>query len=382
MILPKRLVLIAALLFIGALSGRAASQTSAPATPTTTPDAADAPAKVFEMKWGRLQIHALPPDAVAAINALPATQREQVAIGKSCTQADFDRIKGIEDIDSLAINDNALIHSLAPLSSLPGLRKLTLYRMKMPDGSPLDLTPLATLVNLEELDCSVTEVTNTKALTGLARLTRIKFYMSAVDSLDFLSGTPLVEELNLYGFKHTFKDYQPLLGLKGLKRLNIYMNTTATDALLAPLVALETLEEISMSNCKGVTTLDFLKQAQGLIEVKASRCNMLADISALSDKALLQELDIEDAIVTDFTPLQDKPELRSLDVSGTAFADLTLLAANTTLQSLELRATALENFAPLGALKALRRLSISKSVPESKDEALLQALPELHIRRR
>jgi Leucine-rich repeat (LRR) protein len=375
MILPKRLVLIAALLLIGALSGRAASQTSAPA-------AADAPAKAFEMKWGHLQIHALPPDAVSAINALPATQRAQVAIRKSCTQADFDRIQGIEDIESLAISHNPLIHSLAPLASLTGLRKLTLYRMKAAGDAPLDLTPLAALVNLEELDCSGTEVTNTKALTGLARLKRIKFYMSAVASLDFLSGTPLVEELDLYGDKHTFKDYQPLLALQALKRLNIYMNTTATDALLAPLVALETLEEISMSNCKAVTTLDFLKHARGLIEVKASQCNMLADISALSDKALLRDVAIDDAIVTDFASLQNKPKLLSLDVSGTAFADLTLLSACTKLQSLELQGTPLRDFAPLGALKALRRLTISKNVPESKDAALLQALPELHIRRR
>jgi hypothetical protein len=346
----------------------------------TAPDSV--PAEPFELKWGRLQIHSLPESAVSAIKALPAMRRTKVSVEKECSQADFCRLAEIEGIESLAIHNNQFIDSLAPLAPLTSLKKLELYRLERPDDSPIDIRPLVTLVNLEDLECCATKLSHTEALASLIKLKRVKLYMSAVDSLEFLRSTPLVEELNLYGYAHTFKDYAPLLSLPGLKVLNIYMNKTATDALLAPLTALEKLEEISMSNSKEITSLDFLHGSRDLREVKASRCSKLVDISALADKQSLQMVDIEDSTVTDFSPLRNKPELQSLDVSGTAFADLSLLAASTKLQSLELQETALQDFSLLSTFPKLCRLTISKSIPESEVAALQTALPEVRIRQR
>ena len=314
--------------------------------------------------------------SVLAINASPAAERSKVTVEKACSQKDFDRLVQIKGIKELTINDNKQIESLQPLRSLNGITVVKLTRL----DALIDLAPVAALKDLETLDCMATKVTNIDALGGLAHLKTVKLFMSAVDSLEFLRTTPLVEDLNLYGFAHTFKDYAPLLALPGLKRLNIYMNKTATDELLKPLAQLATLEEISMSNSREVTTLHFLQGSSGLTRVKAAWSRKLVDISALADKSALQELDIRDSAVTDFSALQKKPNLKSLNLSGTAFADLGLLASSVDLSSLELHGSQVADITPLAAFKALRRLSIAKTIPADQVEALKQALPDLRIR--
>ena len=173
-----------------------------------------------------------------------------------------------------------------------------------------------------------------------------------------------------------------MLALTKLKALNIYMNKQATDELLAPLTAITTLEEISMSNSREVTTLGFLAGCTGLTELKASWCRKLEDISVLATMPDLRAIDIEDCKATDFSVLRGKPKLTRLDVAGTAFTDLSLLSESAELSSLEIHDTEIRELAALAAFPNLHSLSVSKEVPEAQVEALKDKLPNLRIRTR
>jgi Leucine-rich repeat (LRR) protein len=354
-----------------------------PAATTPAPlPTAEKPTKDYEIKRRRLVIHALPESAIAPLNAIPIEERKRVMITKSCSQEDFTRLSQITGIEELTIDGNKQLSSLHPIAALSTLKSLKLHRLTANGGTPLDLTPLAALTALEAIDCMVTQVTHTEALGKLTQLKTVKLYMSAVSSIEFLRTTPLVEELDLYGFKHTFKDYAPLLTLPNLKRLNIYMNTTARDELLAPLAAMTTLEQISMSNCRKLTTLAFLQGSKGLTKLDAAWGRKLVDISAIIDKAALRDIDLKDSAITDFSPLRNKPELRFLELSGTAFADLTLLAASTQLTSLTIHKSQVKDITPLSTFSNLRRLSVSKETPDTQIAALQKALPNLSIRKK
>ena len=337
-------------------------------TPEAKKEPADKPD--YSLKYGRLTINHLSDTSIAEINTAVETKLGElnsstpgnpmrVELSKACTQEDFEKISGFPWIQDLTVSyGNEQINSLAPLAKLKQLKKLELSNIKSSKAAPLDLTPLAGLSQLEELNCHVTRVKNTQALNGLVKLKNVNFYMSHVDSIEFMRTTPDLVEVDLYGFGHTFKNYEPLLGLKKLKKLNIYMNKQATDELLAPLAALTSLEEIRMSNSRQITSLGFLKNCRDIKTIHAAWSKKLTDISALADKDKLEVLQLADCAVTDFSALKGKKSLRDLDVSGTAFADLSVLQDST----------------------SLTRLTVSKDFPPEQIEELKKTIPTIRVR--
>ena len=333
-----------------------------------TPNEAVAKAE-YSLKSGRLTINRLSDTSIAEINTVVETSLGEspppdaetpmrVQISKECSQENFDKIAAFPWIQDLTVlYGNEKINALTPLENLKQLTKLELSSIKSSKAAPLDLAPLAGLNQLEELNCRATRVKNTQALKGLVKLKKVSFFMSHIDSIEFVKNTPDLAEIDLYGFGHTFKNYEPLLSLKKLKKLNIYMNKQATDALLAPLTALTSLEEISMANSRQITTLGFLKNCREIKTIRANWSKKLTDISVLADKENLVSLELRDCAVTDFSALKGKKSLQELDVSGTAFADLSLLQDST----------------------SLRRLRLAKDFPQEQIEELKKAMPGLRV---
>lgn len=342
-------------------------------TPPKTPEAQKKKpvAKAdYSLEYGRLTINHLSDTSIAEINTAVKTSLGEITpstsgnpvriqISTACTQEDFEKISVFPWIQDLTVSyGNEHINSLTPLAKLKQLKKLELANIKSSKAAPLDFAPLAGLSQLEELNCHVTRVKNTQALNGLVKLKKVNFYMSGIDSVEFIKTTPELVEVDLYGFAHTFNNYEPLLGLKKLKKLNIYMNKQATDELLAPLARLTSLEEIRMANSRQITNLGFLKNCREIKAIHAAWSTKLTDISALADKDKLEVLKLADCAVTDFSALKGKKSLRELDVSGTAFADLSVLQDSTSLS----------------------RLTVSKGLPPEKIEGLKKTIPNISVR--
>ena len=334
----------------------------------------------FKHQFGRLEITRLTDESIKAINAIEKKKGLKVRIKKGCSQESFNRLASLPWITNLTIGHfNVTIDSFAPLSSLKSLTSFTALSLKASRNSPIDLGPLTGLSELQKVSFSGTSVTNTQALSGLAKLKDVSLRMSSADSIDFLKTTPAVEVLNLYGFGHTFKDYTPLLSLPKLKSLDIDMNKQATDEALAPLAAMTSLEEIDMSSCRRVTSLAFLAGSKGIQEIKASKCRKLVDLSALADKADLEHLNIGKCPAEDFSSLRGKTKIKHLSLSGTSFSDLSIIGESKELNTLSINETKVVDLTPLQSFTQLKRVAVPTSVSSAQIDTLKKALPNLRI---
>ncbi|WDE97391.1 hypothetical protein PQO03_05425 [Lentisphaera profundi] len=159
---------------------------------------------------------------------------------------------------------NKNLDSFAPLAKLSELRIFKVMKWEKSEETAIDLSPLSELIEMEEANFYATRVTNTQALNKLTKLKKLSFYMSAIDDLSFLANTKDLEELSLYGYKHTFKDYASLASLSKLKKLDTYMNPQATDKNMQVFSNLTALENFSSSNNKSITHVDFLNNTKNL----------------------------------------------------------------------------------------------------------------------
>ncbi len=348
----------------------------------------------------RVQVTRATPEFFNELAAV-AEKKPKITVESEASQETLNALGSLSWLEELEIRSD-LVTDLSALKGLTQLKELKLNSMDEAKKTPLSLAPLAAMNALESFNCYASPVTDLDALGNKEQLVEVNLYMGAVNSLDFLSSTPNVEDLDLYGFKHSFEDYKPLLSLTKLKELNIYMNKQAVDEKLKVLEALSSLEKISMSNCKEVTTLNFLANCKNMSEVKAKWCSKLEDASALAGMTQLKRLDLEDSVISDFSFLSKLTSLQSLVLEGTAFTDLSLLPASEKLSSLDLegcaidsvealstysnlrrlnlKGTEVQDFSPLYGLKNLNSITLDPSVGEEEKAKLKAAIEHLSIR--
>lgn len=368
--------------------------------------AQDKPKPDFEKSWGgRVLVHRLSDATRKAIADAAAKENGEVKLilGERCTQDTFEKIAAIAGIVEIEIDHgNEHVDSFVPVAKMTGLRKFTCRSATKSKNNPFDLAPFAKLKQLEHVDFYATHVKNTDALAGHEKLTHVSFYMSNVSSIDFLTTTPNVKELTLYGFGHTFKDYTPVLSLKKLTYIDIYMNKQATDELLAPLAAITTIQKIRMSNSRQITNLGFLAGSDGLLDLNAAWATKLTDASAIADCKKIYDIDLRDSQIasadmfagfpelsrldisgtkiTDLTPLAECPKLARLKVAKTKITDMTPLAKCTMLSNLDISSTAVTDLTPLTGLTHLTSLTVSKAVPQDQIDKLKATRPKLNVR--
>ena len=319
-------------------------------------------AEDVKISGSRIWISSMTDEAKTKLEAVAEKEGKTIIIKKTCSQADFAATCQLGWIRKLEFDSgNEKINDLSPLADLKGLRKLKLRQLGASKTAKLDIAPIAQLKSLIDIELYSTKVTSTRALAGLSKLRRVSLHMSSVDSIDFLKGTPEVRELNMYGRSHTFKNYKPLLGLKKLRILNIYMNPQATDKLLAPLSAITSLREIRMSNGRNITTLDFLANCKDMRSIDANWCRLLTDISALANMDQLQSVSISDNKISSISPFKDKKQLTSLNISKTAVSDISPLSGCNSLQTLNIKETKVKDLSPLSGCPELQTLMIEET---------------------
>jgi len=303
----------------------------------------------FKINSYSIIINHVTPEAIEAINNAEKKENVNVVIGKVASQQDFDlACKNFPWIKTLEVSrNNELISNIDAISNLDSLTTLGFNSLKSTEETPLDLGPLAKLMALTEINFYATRVANTEALGGHDQLKNVSFYMSDVNSISFLESTPNVEKLSLYGFGHTFKNYDSVAQLKNLKELNIYMNKQATDEALEVLKSLSSLEVIRMSNDKQVTSLDFLENNVNMQEIRANWCDSLTNFSALAKMKNLRVLEISDTGIENLDVIDGLTNITDLDISRTKVKDLDPLKNCLSLGSINISQTDIVDISPL-----------------------------------
>jgi internalin A len=274
-------------------------------------------------------------------------------------------ILGLQDLDLSCTG----VTDLSPLAGLQALQSLNLSSAGVPSLSPMDgfkayferldkfrtdLSPLAGLQGLQSLDLSRTGVAELSPLAGLSNL----------------------QYLSLY-FCSDVKDLSPLAGLQKLRSLDLLW-TGVTD--LSPLAGLHELQSLRLWNCKGVTDLAPLASLQALEHLDLS-LTTISDLSPLANLEELQSLSLASTRILDLFPLAGLRRLQRLSLSSTGVTDLCPLAELHRLQILNLQGCRqIRDIAPLGGLQELQKLDLQRTgVTDLSPLAKLQGLQGLYL---
>jgi internalin A len=210
----------------------------------------------------------------------------------------FQQVPSIAGISSLAgINDcveigisASDITDLSELSFLKSLRKLNISQTPFTVRTDLDISPLASLVNLETLGLNMARVNDIEPLRGLTKLVSLNIGGSLV------------------------RDLSPIKGLTLLKSIDVRDSRVADMSVLD---GDDALEEVSVDE-KQVPSLTHLSRLP-----KLNRLNIIAqvpvDMAAVGTLSNLTFLFIWGPPVIDLSPLRKLGKLTNLQVSGLGF---------------------------------------------------------------
>ena len=211
---------------------------------------------------------------------------------------DISNITGLElaiNLKELYLSQNP-IADLGPLANLTALKSLHLWTVSSSNTPPLDLRPLATLINLEELSLGNSRISDISPLVGLTKLQELYLSHNNIENIQSLVGLTELRTLSIEG--NLITDFTPLRGTS-LIELDL-SNTSITD--LHPLATLINLEALFLVG------------------------NGISDISPLAELTKLQHLDLSNNDIEDLRPLSGLAELRTLWIKGNPITDFMPLA--------------------------------------------------------
>ena len=241
------------------------------------------------------------------------------------------RVKGIRDIEDLryftALEELDLhgnnICDLSPLSSLTNLKKLDISQnyvgfMDKTGGNGMNLQPLSSLVRLETLKADKNGITDISPLAGLVNLKELNIEENIVTSLEALSRLTQLKELR--AGKNRITDLSPLAGLVNLETLslesNSYMEQDASgsyvDTGIFEITALEGLTALKSLNISynNITSLAPVSALPNLEYLNAAS-NNLTDIECMRGSGV-KRLNLENNKLLQFDAILEMPALEEL----------------------------------------------------------------------
>jgi internalin A len=204
------------------------------------------------------------------------------------------------------------ISELPPeLGGLINLQELDCSRTQV-----YDLEPLRELTNLEYLNCWLTNVSCLEPLRFLTSLISLNCSNTMVTNLEPLRDLTILQELHFTGTR--VNDLEPLRDLTSLCILN------CSSTLVSDLEALQGLTNLQYLFCGGtkVSELKPLRRLTSLISLDCSHTQVSeSDLEPLRIATLLR-LDCSTTQVSKLEPLRNFASLQILDCSSTKVSDL------------------------------------------------------------
>ncbi len=248
-----------------------------------------------------------------------------------------------------AINSN--IANLTGLEHATNLRNLNLG--EDPQGgrfinsnSVSDLSPIAGLSSLTELDLAFNSISDISLVAGLTNLTSLALSGNSISDISPIAGLINLTGLSLW--RNSISDISPLVGLTNLTWLNLrfnsifnisplaeltnltrlYINNNPTSD-LSPIAGLTNLTSLHL----GADSISDLSPLVGLTNLTWLRLwsNSISDLSPLAGLTNLTELSLRGNSISDISPLEGLTNLRWLSLSGNSISDISPLVANTGL---------------------------------------------------
>ena len=209
-----------------------------------------------------------------------------------------------------------------------------------------DLSPLGKLTALTSVNCSYTQVSDLSPLGELTALTSINCSDTQVSDISPLGKLKALTSINCSDTQ--VSDLSPLSKLTGLTSVDC---SYAQVSDLSPLSKLTALTSINCSETQ-VTDLSLLSKLTALTSINCSETKV-SDLSPLSKLTALTSVDCDSTQVSDLSPLSKLTALTSVDCDSTQVSDLSPLSKLTALTSVNFARTQVSDLSPLGKLTAL-----------------------------
>ena len=340
---------------------------------------------------GRPLLQSAVPSITIAGQTYSTDERNLELEGMGLTDADIQDLQYMVNLTYLNLSDNRDITDISAVANMPYLENLQLRGTSVTDLSPLegmtelrqlqfgdsswdtavDLTPLATLTNLDYLSLPANMpptdlsplggltnltglsfdgsnsgnngwITDLSWLSGLSKIDQLYLPVGELTSLEGLEGAAGLTELNLSGPMY-ITDLSPLEGLTNLQRLYLYTSGNSGGVVAKDLSCLSGLTQLTEVNIQvdGLESLNGIENLTKLTTLRLYRSGnydsaVLRDISALQNLTNLKELQLYVAAeVQDFSPLSGLTGLNNLNLYGDFIcSDLSFLSGMTELREL------------------------------------------------
>ena len=186
--------------------------------------------------------------------------------------SDISPLEDLRSLTHLTLTDT-LVSDISALKDLKNLTHLWLY------GSPINLSPIAGLTNLEHLAFEGNKVSDLSPVAGLINLKYIRTWGNPVSDLSPLSGLTKLERVDICGAD--LSDLMPLASLTGLQELYLQSNEISDISPLARLTGLTrlNLEDNDISDISPITVLTHLTW----INVAVNKISDLAPLEELGE---------------------------------------------------------------------------------------------------
>ncbi len=297
-------------------------------------------------------------------------------------------VSGMKDLVSLSVIYNSDILDISPVASLTQLEELYVESRNLSD-----ISPVAELNNLKKLSFNWCAVDDIQTLGGLSSLEYLDLSCNNISSIDMLKNLTSLKALeldrnymrdispisNLTDLEYlrmeacgTIPDLSPISSLKKITKLRIGDNSF-TD--LSPLIGLENLYYLEATSVK-YRDITPLSQLSNLVYLNALN-NNISDVSALAGLKNLQHLDLCCNAITSVDSLGDLNNLRYLDLSANQVADISSLSRLTGLYELELSGNSIQDVSPLSKLTVLKYLDLSNNL--ISDISALESLTQIDM---
>lgn len=268
---------------------------------------------------------------------------------------DISPLAGLASLNRLWLDETGVVE-LGPLAGLSALNLLILQCADRDDfagraaceaESVTDISALAALTNLTDLNLNFHNVVDVSALEAMTRMNALDLWGNEIEDLEPLRGLEDLFWIDLDDNEIT--DIEPLGGLTNLLALHLNGNRVQDLEPLSRLVDLDTLG----LNANGITDIAHLAGLSDLrllwlegnrisdispladldgLELLHLGRNEVANVSTLANLFRLRELQLQNNRIRDISPLEDLRRLRYLDLSNNDIRDTEPLVSNTWLR--------------------------------------------------
>ena len=340
-------------------------------------------------------------EALKLPDEIPITQQEILRLGKLRVESpqlkDLTGLEYATNLEDLSLGTVGMVSDLTPIANLSALRNLNLAGNQISDIRPLaglinlqglilwsneiqDIAPLANLTNLTSLNLTDDGIEDITPLANLTALEILRLDRNRITDITPIANLNVLETLWLD--RNRITDITPLIGLTNLKELRIAENPIHD---FNPLLQLEGVElDVDINRLNELNTAvevpdpnleSAVRETLSLPdEVPLTQLHMLRltrlrvespqlkNLTGLEHATNLENLSLGTVgMVSDLTPIANLSALRNLNVAGNQINDIRPLASLINLQELILRGNQIRDITPLANLTNLTALNLARN---------------------